>query len=211
LDVKTITTASPSDLDAAVACLAAAFARDPITGFLLHSGAAYRERVTQFFSLLMRARIALEMPVIVAPGAAGIDGAAMGYATSRPAWPKRLAEEWDRFEMAVPGLTDRMAIYDEIADKGKPAAPHYYLGVIGVDPDQQGRGIGAQLLRSFCDLSARDARSCGVYLETAQESNLRFYQRAGFVETARGRLGGATLWCLYHPHVDAITGRVRAG
>ena len=62
-----------------------------------------------------------------------------------------------------------------------------------------GRGVGTQLLRSFCDLSRSDPLSCGVYLETAEESNLRFYERAGFAETGRGRLGRATLWCMYLP------------
>ena len=123
----------------------------------------------------------------------------MGYATAHPAWPKDLTEEWDRFESAIPELTERMAIYDETAAKGKPPAPHYYLGVIGVHPDMHGRGVGTQLLRSFCDLSRSDPLSCGVYLETAQESNLRFYERAGFAETGRGRLGRATLWCMYLP------------
>ena len=123
----------------------------------------------------------------------------MGYATAHPAWPKDLTEEWDRFERAIPKLTEHMAIYDEISAKGKPPAPHYYLGVIGVNPDMHGRGIGTQLLRSFCELSRNDPRSCGVYLETAQESNLAFYERAGFAETGRGRLGRATLWCMYLP------------
>ena len=119
-----------------------AFSQDPITGFLLQTGRGYQDRVTQFFSLLMRARIALKMPVLVAQGTAGIHGAAMGYATVRPAWPTDLAEEWDCFESATPGLTDRMAVYDEIAGKYKPSAPHYYLGVIGIDPNLHGRGFG---------------------------------------------------------------------
>jgi ribosomal protein S18 acetylase RimI-like enzyme len=195
-----ITAASLSELDESVGCLVTAFAQDPITGFLLQPGPGYKERLAQFFSLLMRARITLKMPVVVARGTAGIHGAAMGYATAHPAWPKDLTEEWDRFESAIPEFTERMAIYDEIAAKGKPAAPHYYLGVIGVDPESHGRGIGTQLLRSFCDLSAGDPLSCGVYLETAQESNLGFYERAGFVETGRGSLESATLWCMYLSH-----------
>ena len=195
-----IVAASLSELDEAVDCLVRAFAQDPITGFLLQPGLGYQERLAQFFSLLMRARITLKMPVVVASGASGIHGAAMGYATAHPAWPKDLTEEWNRFESVIPELTERMAVYDEVAAKFKPPAPHYYLGVIGVHPDMRGGGVGTQLLRSFCDLSRNDPLSCGVYLETAEESNLRFYERAGFAETGRGRLGRATLWCMYLPH-----------
>ena len=108
IDVMKITKAAPSDLDETVGCLATAFAHDPITGFLLQAGSGYRERVTQFFSLLMRVRMALNMPVLVARDTAGIRGAAMGYTTISPAWPTDLADEWDRFEKAIPGMTDRM-------------------------------------------------------------------------------------------------------
>jgi len=90
-----------------------------------------------------------------------------------------------------------MAVYDEIADKTMPTAPHYYLGVIGVDPAWHGQGVGARLINAFCDLSAADPLSCGVFLETANPSNVRFYERAGFAVTGQGRLGGATLWCLF--------------
>jgi ribosomal protein S18 acetylase RimI-like enzyme len=195
-----IATATLTDLGEAVDCLAGAFAEDPITGFLLQSGPMYRNRVMQFFSLLMRARIALEMPVLVARGATHIQGAVMGYATVHPAWPSDLSEEWDHFERAIPGFSDRLAIYDEVATRAKPPVPHYYLGVIGVDSRLRGSGIGMRLLQSFCNLSASDPSSRGVYLETANASNLRFYERAGFSETGSGNLGSATLWCMYLPH-----------
>lgn len=157
-------------------------------------------RLAQFFSLLMRARLALEMPVLVARDGTQVLGAAMGYKTDRPAWPSDLAEEWDRFERSIPGLPDRIAIYDEIAEKCKPAAAHYYLGVIGVDPGLQGKGVGTRLLEAFCEMSAGDGLSGGVYLETAQPTNVAFYERAGFMETGRGALGSDTLWCMYFHH-----------
>jgi ribosomal protein S18 acetylase RimI-like enzyme len=192
-----ITAAVPSDLPRAVRCLAAAFAEDPLTGYLLQTGPGYRERVTEFFSLLMQARIALDMPVLIVRGAAEIHGAAMGYTTVRPAWPKAIAEAWIRLEQSTPGLSDRMALYDEIAESGIPAVPHYYLGVIGIDPAQHGLGIGKKLLTSFCDLSASDELSGGVYLETANPANVRFYERAGFEVTGQGSLGSASLWCMF--------------
>jgi ribosomal protein S18 acetylase RimI-like enzyme len=198
--IMTISAAVASDLYNAVPCLTAAFVQDPITGFVLQTGQGYPERLTQFFSLIMRARIALQMPVLVASDASGIQGVAMGYTSLRPAWPTEIAQEWERFEESTPGLTERLSAYEEIAEKFKPSAPHYYLGAIGVDPAVQGRGVGAQLLESFCARSAGDPSSSGVYLETARESNLAFYERAGFVETGRGTLGSSTLWCMYLPH-----------
>lgn len=192
-----ISAATASDLDDAVAALGAAFAGDPITGYLLGREPGHGARVTRFFSLLMRARLALGMPVLMARDGAGIRGAAMGYATQAPPWPEALARDWDRFEQAIPGLPERLAVYDAIAERGRPPVPHYYLGVIGVDPACQGHGIGGRLLQAFCELSVRDPTSGGVYLETATPTNVRFYERAGFVETGRGRLGDATLWCLF--------------
>ena len=78
--------------------------------------------------------------------------------------------------------------------------PHHYLGVIGLDPALHGRGFGVQLLQAFCNQSAADPLSGGVYLETANPANVRFYARAGFEETGRGRLGDATLWCMFLRH-----------
>lgn len=186
------------DLEPSLDCLVRAFAEDPITGFLLERGPGYPERLRRFFSLLMRARIAIGAPVLVAQGHAGIVGATMGYATTHAKWPADIAEEWDCFEAEVAGVVERMAVYDGIAEIGKPSTPHYYLGVIGSDPAMHGSGVGTKLLQAFCRLSAEDGASLGVYLETANPSNVRFYERAGFEEVARGTMGSATLWCMFH-------------
>ncbi len=195
-----IISATITDLDEAVASLVAAFAHDHITTFLLEAGDNYAPRLTTFFSLLLRARLALGMPVLVARDGERVIGAAMGYSTAPHDWPADIADEWDHLERSIPGLAGRMAAYDEIAADARPTVPHYYLGAIGIDPSLHGRGIGKQLLKAFCDLSANDALSSGVYLETAKESNVGFYERAGFVETGSGTMGGTRLWCMYLRH-----------
>jgi ribosomal protein S18 acetylase RimI-like enzyme len=199
-----ITAATHSDVDEAVRVLVAAFAEDPITGFLLATGPGYPDRVAGFFSILMRVRICLDMPVILARGPDGIQGAAMGYTTVRPRWPENLSEEWSHFEESIHGMADRMAQYEDIAAKFTPGEPHYYLGVIGVDPKVRGLGVGSRLLTGFCELSANDPLSNGVYLETAQPSNVRFYQRAGFAEAGRGSLGSRSLWCMFRPRAGGV-------
>jgi len=138
--------------------------------------------------------------VLVARGTDSIHGAVMGYTTARPVWPSALTEAWGRFENAIPGLSDRMALYDEIAERNKPPVPHYYLGVIGMDPTKHGLGVGTRLLKSFCERSASDRLSGGVYLETANPSNVGFYERAGFAVTGQSSFGSATLWCMFLSH-----------
>ena len=141
-----IAAAMPADVQSAVDVLAAAFADDPITGFLLQPGPGYRARLTQFFSLLMEARLTLSMPVLVARSTYGIHGAAMGYSPVRPTWPADLSARWDQFEQATPGMTDRMACYVDIAERFKPTQPHHYLGVIGTDPALHGRAFVVHVL-----------------------------------------------------------------
>ena len=56
--------------------------------------------------------------------------------------------------------------------------PHWYLGVLGVDPDHVGRGIASALMRPA--LVAADAEGHACYLETAQSANRAFYENRGF-------------------------------
>lgn len=123
-----------------------------------------------------------------------------GQSNHRPPWPGNLEEEWEGLETAAPGFNDRARIYDEIAENYKPLVPHYYLGVIGTSPDVRGIGVSKQLLQSFCNLSCSDRLSVGVYLETANPSNVRSHERAGFMVTGQGSLGTATLWCMFLRH-----------
>jgi GNAT superfamily N-acetyltransferase len=50
--------------------------------------------------------------------------------------------------------------------------------VLGVDPSQQGRGLGGTLLAP--GLARADRERHRVYLETARADNVPFYKRHGF-------------------------------
>lgn len=63
------------------------------------------------------------------------------------------------------------------------AEPHWYLNMLGVLPEHQGRGHGTTLMRA---LNARaDADRVPCYLETDKESNIRIYERHGYRVTDR--------------------------
>jgi len=67
--------------------------------------------------------------------------------------------------------------------------PHWYLAVIGVDPAQQGQGLGAALLAHT--LSVSDEQGLPAYLESSNPANISLYQRHGFEVLGEIRNGAA--------------------
>lgn len=66
---------------------------------------------------------------------------------------------------------------DEIHKRQAPG-PHWYLWLVGVEPDAQGRGIGSRLIQPVLTRADKEGLPC--YLETQTESNVAFYQKRGF-------------------------------
>lgn len=195
-----IESAESGDVGKAIAVLGDAFAADPLMLFLFRDNpGGVRAGAMEFFALLLRARLALDMPALVLRKGGKVLGAAMGYDISRPVWPDDLTQEWNRFEARIPGFAARLADYDKICEAHQPEQAHYYLGVIGVDPALQGQGAGKAMLDAFCAASHADPASAGVYLDTANPASLRFYYNNGFVLRGEGRLEDAPIWCVFKP------------
>jgi hypothetical protein len=105
------------DIDTAISVLGDAFAQDPLMLYLFHeSPHGARAGAMGFFSILLRARIALEMPAYVLEQGDEILGAVMGYDASRPEWPAPLADELRRYEADTPGFAARLDAYGKLAD-----------------------------------------------------------------------------------------------
>ena len=71
---------------------------------------------------------------------------------------------------------------------------HWYVMVVGVSPEAQGKGLGRALLQPMIDRAEEEGLPC--YLETAQPRNVEFYKRLGFqplVETVEPQ-SGLRLW-----------------
>jgi ribosomal protein S18 acetylase RimI-like enzyme len=78
------------------------------------------------------------------------------------------AEQSDRV-LALAGEFDRAHPRD---------VDHYFLTLLGTDPEQRGRGVGLQLLADT--LAVVDAEHQPAYLEASNPANVALYERHGF-------------------------------
>jgi GNAT superfamily N-acetyltransferase len=80
-----------------------------------------------------------------------------------------------------------------------PREPHWYLSVLGTDPEQQGKGVGGVLIRQVTDRC--DGIGLPCYLESSKERNVPYYERFGFKVTGETRLGkdqsGPPIWFMW--------------
>lgn len=68
---------------------------------------------------------------------------------------------------------------------------YWYLQMLGVDPDYQGKGFSSRLLKPM--LARADREGLPVYLETQRDKNVTLYQHFGFKVGEEGNIPGSTL------------------
>jgi GNAT superfamily N-acetyltransferase len=169
--------AGPDDVPAMAASLGRAFADDPIFEFLV-PGVDPDERArrsTPFFvtDTKLRVRLASAWTTPERVGAA-LWAPPGKWRTSivdglRLAWP---------IVRASRGRSFRAFAALSAIEKAHPRQPHWYLAVLGTDPEHQGKGIGAALMAPV--LERCDTEGVPAYLESSKESNIPYYERFGF-------------------------------
>jgi GNAT superfamily N-acetyltransferase len=169
---------APADTATLTNVLARAFFEDPIMRWAIPSDERRARIDRPLFEAFVRAYQRLNESYIAANGA----GAALWAPPGTQAVPDDEAEAFGAQieEIAgkdAPRLFELMALMDE----HHPHAPVYYLQLLGVDPDAQGRGIGSALLDAVLTRADRD----GVpsYLEATSERNAKLYEKHGFIAT----------------------------
>jgi GNAT superfamily N-acetyltransferase len=90
-------------------------------------------------------------------------------------------EEADLGPMLRSRIGDRADAVLELIDRfeqAHPQEPHYYLSLLGTDPEHRGRGVGMSLLAE--NLALIDDEGMPAYLESSNPANDARYERVGF-------------------------------
>ena len=183
--------------------LARAFADDPIFTWVEPADRQRALLLEELFLALTRRSHRLAVALTTAPT---LIGASL--------WKGPDLKSLTREQLALTGL-DRIsdtlspaasarfdAVFDPIGAAMEADAPEpvWYLGVLGVAPDHQGKGLGSRLMRPM--LERADREGLPVTLETAKARNLPLYRRHGFEvlrELSPPEPDGPVVWTMKRP------------
>jgi GNAT superfamily N-acetyltransferase len=172
-----------SEEPAVIAALARAFYDDPLFGFFVPNLVKQMKSLISF----MNSGVKDARPfgdIWVAHSNGKVAGAAVWLPPG--AYPRGPRRDLMTYVRTMPTLVrsgkriGRAVALLGAVDKAhhEIAGPHYYLGILGTDPEFQRTGAGSAVLAPV--LERCDAEGLPAYLETQKEANIAYYARHRF-------------------------------
>jgi GNAT superfamily N-acetyltransferase len=177
-----------------VDALARAFHDDPVMEWLYPDGSRRVDQSRRFFEIRLR-QLLPDGEVYTTPD---LEGGALWAVPGK--WRIRPFEVLRLLLAMAPALGRRgpRALRGlERVEARHPTEPeHYYLAVLGTQPESQGRGVGSALMGPV--LEDCDENGIAAYLESSKERNVAFYSRHGFRVTEEIRMPkGPLVWGMW--------------
>ena len=187
--------ATPADVPALASMLARAFLDDPVAGWAFPP-AAQRPRALERFQAIRLRQLMAGEEIWMAE-----DRSCAALWAPPLQWKSTLRQDLQLMPcFGHPRLLARVPLvtYGWLRLEGRhpPEPAHYYLAVLGTDPDRQGEGLGSLLMAPV--LAQCDADGLGAYLESSKERNIDFYARHGFQVLEEVTLArGPRMWTMW--------------
>lgn len=185
----------------AAAVLARAFADDPLFVVMLPDPARRQAVLPPFMAAAVRFCQRYGEVYATAGALRGVAAwSAPGEVSTRERWMAA------GFGAAMAAMGDAavsrmIAIFEHQGTLRERAMPgsYWYLIVLGVEPADQGHGLGGHLLQPI--LARADAERLPCYLETESADAVRFYARHGFAVLAEDDVPGVGFhyWAMRRP------------
>ena len=180
-----ITTATPADMERAIAALVPAFGSDPVCRWVWPDPQQYLASFPEFARAFGGRAFERGTAYAVGDYVDDYAGAALWLPPEVQPDEDALAELLLR-TVAEEDRDDMFAVFEQMATY-HPREPHWYLPLIGVDPSRQGKGYGSLLMRHA--LAACDRDGTTAYLESSNPANVPLYERHGFEVLGTIRVG----------------------
>ncbi len=176
-----VITASRAQQAAVIGVVTLAFSTDPVARFALPDPEAYLDLMPRIAQAFGGAALDHDSAWCIA----GFSGAALWL-------PPGVGPDHDELEAVIErsvpeSRKEAMGEAFERMGASHPDEPHWYLPLIGVDPREQGQGLGSVLMEHANTVFDRSGTL--AYLESSNPRNIAFYQRHGFEVLRTIRVG----------------------
>jgi len=92
----------------------------------------------------------------------------------------------------TPAAALRIKRWQDAWTRNDPQEDHWHVGLVAVDSDVQGMGVGTGLMSEHC--ARMDRLGATSYLETDKAINVRFYQKFGYHIVGQAPVLGVANW-----------------
>jgi len=186
---------------AAVRLLCAAFHDYPVMRYMIgECDAEYDEKLEELIGFFVEGRLARDVPLIGLNDGKDLLGVAVVSPPVESPMPPEFREYYARVERRLGAhAMERMCRYNQACDATDPGYVAHYLGMIGVRPDAQSRGLGRQIMNAVKEKARTHPESTGIVLNTETESNLSFYEKVGFRQVGETGVGPLHTWSFFWP------------
>ena len=193
----TVRPARRSDVPALARVLGRAFQDDPVMMWMQPDNTRRAAALAGFFGALTRYHYLAGAGVEVALLGSGVAAAALWDPPGKGEPSPR--EQIAMLPAVIRAFRGRLGEGRALTEQMKavhPEEPHWYLGILGSDPDSRGGGFGHALMTSRLDRC--DAAGAPAYLESSNPANIGYYNRFGFDVTGEIVIpDGPSLWPMW--------------
>lgn len=168
--------ASDADVPAAVETLARAFYADPVWSWAFPQPERRLAQHRAVWRLVAEAAVSYESAWLTGDCAAVALWIPPGRPELRPEDEKRLPSLLA--EQLGDGAARALETFERFEAAHPEREPHYYLSLLGTNPDHSGKGLGIGLLAD--GLARIDAEGMPAFLESSNPINTPRYERLGF-------------------------------
>jgi ribosomal protein S18 acetylase RimI-like enzyme len=179
----TVNRVPPSDENAAISTIVAAFRGDPVAQWFYRDPQQYLEIFPSFVKVFAGAAFAFDSAYCTEDYSAAALWLPPGVHPDEKALVAILEDT-----ISEPRQAGVYALLEQMEHR-HPDEPHWYLPMIGVVPDKQGHGYGSALLKHA--LERCDAAETLAYLEASSSKSVPLYERHGFEVVGRIQVGSS--------------------